>query len=261
MCLAFVIAQSQICKAAQVEEHLFYNKGRHGIVYGDPKFNVCETLNGGTGNTSQRGAVLDKEPMKKAAADTQIMFLLGGAGAGKSTVGRSIAKDTGFGFLSLGDLIRAEKNKQTSLGKLFEANTKAKKLQPTDLILKMVFNHIQLDGDHPPVYVIDGFPRQDEDVELWKQMAPSTLKARLAIHMKAPFETRLARLAARGRSAYDIDRHHQEHREKQYLEESNVVEIALRDLMGIETFDVNAEGDTQSSVMLIKQTLVALDSL
>ena len=210
---------------------------------------------------AQRAATWDallKKPMKKLAKYTKIVFLIGGAGAGKTTAGKAIAENYGYGFLSIGNLVRAEKKKQTRLGKLFQENTKVKKMQPTDILLKMAFNHMRTGNTNvPPVYIIDGFPRDTEFVDLWKRTAPTSFHVHMVVRLEVSFETRLKRLGARARNSYDNNVEHQRARERQYKESRNAIEDALREGLHTNAVTINADGSKETTYRLLERTLHA----
>jgi len=86
------------------------------------------------------------------------IILLGPPGAGKGTQAKLIVKDYHIRQLSTGDLLRANRDNGTELGKEAQVYMNAGNLVPDEVILKMVaeeFEKPELD----PGYILDGFPR------------------------------------------------------------------------------------------------------
>jgi len=64
------------------------------------------------------------------------MFYTGGPGSGKGTQCDKIIKDYGLAHLSTGDMLRAEVEKQSEIGKTVDGIMKAGKMVPEVIINK-----------------------------------------------------------------------------------------------------------------------------
>ena len=103
-------------------------------------------------------------PATSLPADSKIIFVLGGPGAGKGTQCEKILveyKDIGVQHLSAGDLLRdAVKNGNTEL----EAIMKEGKLVPMDVTIALLKDAMIASG--AKTFLIDGFPRAWDQVRL-----------------------------------------------------------------------------------------------
>jgi len=87
----------------------------------------------------------------------KLVILLGAPGAGKGTQAERIAAKYNLKHLSTGDLLRAEIENSTELGKSAQAYMNVGKLVPDDVILKMVETYFSRHADCG--ILLDGFPR------------------------------------------------------------------------------------------------------
>jgi len=86
------------------------------------------------------------------------LVLLGPPGAGKGTQSSRLANELAVTHLSSGDILRAERQAQTDLGKLAQRFMDDGKLVPDDVILRMMISRITA-PEARAGYVLDGFPR------------------------------------------------------------------------------------------------------
>lgn len=85
------------------------------------------------------------------------LVLLGAPGAGKGTQAKRIAQEFGTTQLSTGDMLRAEVDEGTDLGRHVDEIMKAGRLVPDELIIQLI-DH-QLDHLGGAGFVLDGVPR------------------------------------------------------------------------------------------------------
>ena len=77
--------------------------------------------------------------------------------AGKGTQSKNIIENFGLTHLSTGDVLRAEKDKNSELGKKAEQYSKNGLLVPDDLVMKIVENFYNLNIGKGLLF--DGYPR------------------------------------------------------------------------------------------------------
>lgn len=110
--------------------------------------------------------VLDvfKKDGMKVPQPIPVICILGGPGSGKGTNCAQLVLDYGFRHISTGDLLRNYKE-----GKYLELihNLMIEgKLVPSDILLEIVKEEIDR-YNYEGVYLLDGFPRNEENMKVW----------------------------------------------------------------------------------------------
>jgi UMP-CMP kinase len=97
-----------------------------------------------------------------------VLFVLGGPGAGKGTQCAKIVENFGYLHLSAGDLLRAERNKADSkLGEEIEAHIKNGTIVPVEITCSLLENAMVESGKMN--VLIDGFPRNKDNLDGWNR--------------------------------------------------------------------------------------------
>jgi adenylate kinase len=86
-----------------------------------------------------------------------IVFMMGGPGAGKGTQCAKVAAEFGYAHLSTGDLLRAEVAKGSDLGKQAQDIMASGGLVPDDIVLQLLKNAMAATASNK--FLIDGYPR------------------------------------------------------------------------------------------------------
>lgn len=94
------------------------------------------------------------------------IILIGIQGAGKSTQGNILSKELGLSYLSTGHIFRQIATEKTVLGRKVKEIMTAGFLQPDDLTVKVVESYLKR-PDYKDGYILDGFPRTLEQVEMF----------------------------------------------------------------------------------------------
>ncbi|KAJ3411298.1 hypothetical protein HDV05_002402 [Chytridiales sp. JEL 0842] len=130
-----------------------------------------------------------------------ILFVLGGPGSGKGTQCTRLAKKHNLTHLSTGDLLRAELESGSEIGKACGDLMKEGKIVPMEIILGLLHQAIAKDLSVPG-FLIDGFPRaMDQALEF----ESSICKARKVLFFNCPLETLQERLIERGKTSGRAD--------------------------------------------------------
>ena len=85
------------------------------------------------------------------------LILLGPPGAGKGTQAARLTDDFGLPYIGTGDLLREHKAEGTELGRQAKQYMEAGKLVPDDLVIKMILEKVEDEGDDG--FLLDGFSR------------------------------------------------------------------------------------------------------
>ena len=102
-----------------------------------------------------------------------VIFCLGGPGAGKGTQCANIAKTFPVTHLSAGDLLREEMARpESEHGQLIDTLIKEGKIVPVEITVQLLLNAIQRDKNN--FFLIDGFPRNEENKQGWFKKADET---------------------------------------------------------------------------------------
>lgn len=88
-----------------------------------------------------------------------VIIMMGAPGAGKGTHCVELSKTLNLPHLSTGDLFRENIRNQTELGKLAKDLIDKGQLVPDNIVVDMLFNHINSNGYDKTGYILDGFPR------------------------------------------------------------------------------------------------------
>uniref|UniRef100_A0A8C9WJA2 UMP-CMP kinase n=1 Tax=Scleropages formosus TaxID=113540 RepID=A0A8C9WJA2_SCLFO len=101
----------------------------------------------------------------------QVVFVLGGPGAGKGTQCAKIVENYGYTHLSAGDLLRAERCREGSeYGQLIDSFIKEGKIVPVEITISLLKNAMEetMQNDQEKFrFLIDGFPRNQDNLQGW----------------------------------------------------------------------------------------------
>ncbi len=93
------------------------------------------------------------------------LVFLGAPGAGKGTLADILSQDTGMAHISTGDILRAEIEKGTELGKKAKQFVTSGGLVPDELVADMVGSRLK-EKDCAKGFILDGFPRTVKQADL-----------------------------------------------------------------------------------------------
>lgn len=137
-----------------------------------------------------------------------IFFILGGPGAGKGTLCDKMAKELGFEHFSTGDLLRKEleENPESSISQTIKANIMEGKLVSSNLLLDLLANNIRNLKYPRPKILLDGFPRNFENIQIWKEKSfDQEFDVKSAIFLECCFETMESNVLERAKTSGRAD--------------------------------------------------------
>lgn len=134
----------------------------------------------------------------------QVVFVVGGPGAGKGTQCGLLEERLkgGWKHLSAGDLLRAERTAGGELGDLINNKIKNGELVPSHVTVKLLENGMKAAyaTNKTTNFLIDGFPRSFENQDAWNDsMRHHTIK--FMLDFECPEEVLVGRLLERGQSS------------------------------------------------------------
>eukprot|EP01083_Nonionella_stella_P216085 777186_1 len=101
-----------------------------------------------------------------------VIFVLGGPGAGKGTQCMNLVNEFGCIHLSAGDLLRAERNSKSKHAELINNYIKEGKIVPVEitvnLIRRAMLKYMRVNNKY--LFIIDGFPRNYDNLNGWNKI-------------------------------------------------------------------------------------------
>lgn len=128
-----------------------------------------------------------------------IVTLVGPPGAGKGTQAHLLRRRLGLAVLSLGDVLRDEVARRTSVGAQVDNYIARGMLVPDEIVVEIVTTQLHAIRRHPRGVVLDGFPRSVAQAQaIESALAPRGID--VAVELALPIGVAADRLRARGRA-------------------------------------------------------------
>merc|ERR1711902_477178 len=105
-----------------------------------------------------------------------VVFVLGGPGAGKGTQCANLVRDFGVVHLSAGDLLRAERNSGSADAELINNYIKEGKIVPVEITVGLIKRAMmkEMAQNEKFTFIIDGFPRNYNNLGGWNKICGGT---------------------------------------------------------------------------------------
>jgi adenylate kinase (isozyme 1 subfamily) len=136
----------------------------------------------------------------QVSEDVQIVFVLGGPGSGKGTQCDLIKEKYGFGHFSAGDLLRAEVESGSEVGKSVEATMKEGKLVSSAVTIQLLKKAIA-NSDKKQI-LVDGFPRALDQAQ---EFEDKVIPCKLVLFFDCPQKVLQKRLMKRAKTSGRAD--------------------------------------------------------
>jgi len=164
--------------------------------YGFRRFDPIRRMRPGDHNFSRRCMCLstsipdDEKP--------QIVFVLGGPGAGKGTHCSQIVSSFGFKHLSAGDLLREERIKtESEFGEVIEKHIRQGTIVPASITCSLIEKAI-LRSKGCKFFLVDGFPRNQDNLARWEKQMDGKVNVLFVLFFDVPEEISIKRCLSRG---------------------------------------------------------------
>lgn len=134
-----------------------------------------------------------------------VVFVLGGPGAGKGTMCSVAVEQLGWNHLSAGDLLRAERKKGGALGAQIEEIIVAGGIVPSEITVRLLKNAmLAVDREAGSSagacnFLVDGFPRNQENVDAWEAVVGDDATVRTMLFFECPLEKLEERILSRAK--------------------------------------------------------------
>ena len=132
----------------------------------------------------------------------QVIFVMGGPGAGKGTQCAKLVKELGFATFSTGDLLRGVVKEQKAEGwEQLAADMKEGKLISSERVLFYLKDAI-MKSDNKKI-LVDGYPRNQENMDVWEKVMKDVVEVKAALFFDCPAEEMKKRILGRGEGRAD----------------------------------------------------------
>ncbi|GAB5034972.1 ump-cmp kinase-like [Nannochloropsis oceanica] len=134
----------------------------------------------------------------------EIVFVLGGPGAGKGTQCALLVERHGLVHLSAGDLLREERNRGTELATMINTYIQEGKIVPAEVTVGLLRAAMEK-AEGKTKFLIDGFPRDPGNLRCWIENMSDHAHTKAVLYLNAPEEVMLQRLLERGKTSGRTD--------------------------------------------------------
>ncbi|KAK7495910.1 hypothetical protein BaRGS_00012900 [Batillaria attramentaria] len=133
-----------------------------------------------------------------------VIFVLGGPGAGKGTQCEKIEKEFGYVHLSAGDLLRAERQKTDSeFREEIETHIRNGSIVPVEITCTLLRQ--AMEKSQKQNFLIDGFPRNKDNLDGWNHVMNSVARVQRVIFFNCPEDVCVNRCLDRGKTSGRTD--------------------------------------------------------
>ena len=137
----------------------------------------------------------------KPLSKPMVFFVLGGPGSGKGTQSLKLAKEHGFVHLSAGDLLREEKNSGSETASMINTYIKEGKIVPGEVTVGLMKKAIERNGWDQKKYLIDGFPRNKENLDIWQRILGEKINVPFILFLEANEDAMIERILERAKTS------------------------------------------------------------
>ncbi|CAF97570.1 unnamed protein product [Tetraodon nigroviridis] len=139
----------------------------------------------------------------------QVVFVLGGPGAGKGTQCSRIVEKYNYTHLSAGDLLREERAREGSeYGQLIATYIKEGKIVPVEItisLLRKAMEETMQKDEQKFRFLIDGFPRNEDNLQGWNKVMDNNADVKFVLFFDCSIEVCINRCLERGKNSGRTD--------------------------------------------------------
>lgn len=130
-----------------------------------------------------------------------VVFVLGGPGAGKGTMCELAESQLGWTHLSAGELLRAEHESGGPLGEAIEARISQGHLASDDIVVAILKNAMEkvMRTTGRTNFLLDGFPRSPGNLAEWNRVFGDSLELPQMLYFECPFDVLEKRILGRAK--------------------------------------------------------------
>mmetsp|Transcript_30465 Transcript_30465/g.46134 ORF Transcript_30465/g.46134 Transcript_30465/m.46134 type:complete len:229 (-) Transcript_30465:281-967(-) len=136
----------------------------------------------------------------------QVVFVLGGPGAGKGTQCQLLKERMGWSHLSAGDLLRAERKRKGPTADLINSKIASGQIVPAEITVGLLQQGMEAEHEATGCtkFLIDGFPRSQGNVDVWNSNMDKH-RVEFVLNLSCPEEVLVGRLLERGETSGRTD--------------------------------------------------------
>lgn len=133
-------------------------------------------------------------------AKYNVLFVLGGPGAGKGTQCEKIVEKYKFVHLSAGDLLREERqNPKSQYGEEIEGHIRNGTIVPVQITCSLLRRAMEASGQK--TFLIDGFPRNKDNLDGWNTAMNEVAEVKMVLFFSCSEEICKDRCLNRGKTS------------------------------------------------------------
>ncbi|CAL1534440.1 unnamed protein product [Lymnaea stagnalis] len=133
----------------------------------------------------------------KSKSQYNVVFVLGGPGAGKGTQCEKIQETFGYQHLSAGELLRQERlAKGSQYGEEIEKHLKDGSIVPVAITCSLL--HREMESSSKNNFLIDGFPRNKDNLDGWNEAMNGVAQVKRVLFFDCPDQVCVDRCLSRG---------------------------------------------------------------
>ena len=136
-----------------------------------------------------------------------VVFVLGGPGAGKGTMCELAQSQLGWTHRSVGDLLRAERDAGGPMAATIEEYISEGKLVPNEIVVTLLKNTMEqrtrTTGKNN--FLIDGYPRSLDNLEGWMEVFSRDSTLPKMLYLECPYDVLEQRILARAKYTGRVD--------------------------------------------------------
>lgn len=137
-------------------------------------------------------------------AKYNVIFVLGGPGAGKGTQCENIVREFGYVHLSAGDLLREERQRTGSqFGEEIDTHIKNGTIVPVQITCSLLKRAMESSGKDQ--FLIDGFPRNQDNLDGWNKEMSDVATVIRVLFFNCPEQVCVERCLSRGKTSGRTD--------------------------------------------------------
>ena len=134
----------------------------------------------------------------KENIQTKVISIVGGPGCGKGTQCKQMVETHSFVHISTGDLLREKKKTNPEFAKEMDSG----KLVSSDIVVKLVKE--QFEKNKSAIFLLDGFPRNQENLDVWRKIIGNSAKIEFMLFLKTSDEVMKSRMAHRAKTSEQV---------------------------------------------------------
>ena len=140
------------------------------------------------------------DPRKPCPAQN-VVFVLGGPGAGKGTMCELAESQLGWHHLSAGELLRAERERGGATAKIINESIEAGKLVPNEIVVALLKTTMETitRSTGKNNFLLDGFPRSIDNLEGWYDVFGQDIELPKMLYMECPYDVLEKRIMGRAK--------------------------------------------------------------